>query len=276
MALYIRNLIDRAGTAVIGIPVIVLCALQGGWVFSFLVIGIILLALYELFNMLRQMDYSPLMIGGALISITVSMAFTVMQIYQAVAGIFLLIGLALTLELFLNRRRVFINSLITLGGVVYIGLLNSLLLIRNHPFLEINGSMAGGLLVLLLFTVLWSFDISAYVFGSAMGKHPLFSRISPGKSWEGSIMGLIFSTLTAFIFRTLFLNSLPLVHTLGLALTVGITGQLGDLVESLFKREALIKDSSRLLPGHGGILDRFDSTIFAAPSFYAYLIFFGI
>lgn len=276
MALNIKNLINRTGTAVIGIPFIAVCTLLGGWVFTILIIGIILLALSELFMMLRRIDYSPLMIGGALISVSLSTAFTVLQIQHALAVILMLIGLVLTFELFCNRNRAFINSLITLGGIIYIGLFNALLLIRHHPFEPHNGSLTGGLFVLFMFAVLWTFDISAYVFGSAIGKHPLFPRISPGKSWEGSIMGLLFSILTAFIFRTLFLNTLPLMHTMGLALTVSITGQLGDLVESLLKREAFIKDSSRLLPGHGGILDRFDSTLFAAPCFYAYLIFFNV
>lgn len=276
MALNIKDLINRAGTVVIGIPVITLCALFGGWAFTLLVTVIILLSLAELFIMLRRMDYSPLMTGGVLVSVSMTTAFTVLRIQQALAGILILIGSVLTFELFRNRNRAFLNSLITLGAIIYIGLFNSLLLIRHHPFERHNGSLTGGLFVLFMFAVLWTFDISAYVFGSAIGRHPLFSRISPGKSWEGSIMGLVFSIVTAFIFRTLFLTSLPLIHTLGLALTVSITGQMGDLVESLLKREAFIKDSSRILPGHGGILDRFDSTLFAAPCFYAYLIFFNV
>ncbi len=131
----------------------------------------------------------------------------------------------------------------------------------------------GGLTVISIFAMIWICDSAAYYAGMAMGKHKLFPRVSPNKSWEGTISGFIFSIIAAIAAKYLVLEYLTLTNALSLGIIVGTFGQLGDLVESLFKRDAGVKDSSSILPGHGGVLDRFDSLLFAAPIVYLYLDF---
>jgi phosphatidate cytidylyltransferase len=138
------------------------------------------------------------------------------------------------------------------------------------------------LLPLSIFIFLWVNDTGAYCVGSLLGRHKLFPRISPGKSWEGSIGGAVFVLAIAWLIgtydNTLILDGdntgrgmLSVPAWLGLGLVVVIFGTWGDLVESLFKRTLGIKDSGNILPGHGGMLDRFDSSLLAIPAAVVYL-----
>ena len=132
------------------------------------------------------------------------------------------------------------------------------------------------LLPLSVFIFLWTNDTGAYCSGSLLGKHKLFPRISPAKSWEGSIGGALFVLIAAAVVGYLesqsnALSGLTIVQWLGLGLVVTVFGTWGDLVESLFKRTLGIKDSGNILPGHGGMLDRFDSSLMAIPASVVYL-----
>ncbi|NJB82606.1 phosphatidate cytidylyltransferase [Wenyingzhuangia aestuarii] len=118
--------------------------------------------------------------------------------------------------------------------------------------------------------LIWSTDTFAYLTGKAIGKHKLYEKISPNKTIEGSVGGLIFTLITATILSKYF-TQYSLTEWLGLSIVISIFGGLGDLVESMFKRAANIKDSGNLIPGHGGVLDRFDSLLFASPFIYFYL-----
>jgi phosphatidate cytidylyltransferase len=119
--------------------------------------------------------------------------------------------------------------------------------------------------------LVWTYDTMAYVSGRLAGKHPLWERISPGKTWEGSIGGAVFALLLAIVLSR-FIPALTLPGWAGLAMVVVVFGTLGDLFESWLKRRTGNKDSGRLLPGHGGILDRFDSLLMATPFVTVYLI----
>jgi phosphatidate cytidylyltransferase len=148
-------------------------------------------------------------------------------------------------------------------GVVYVsGLMGYFILLR--------GMENGNHILFFLFMVIWSGDIAAYYIGKTIGKTPLAPRISPGKTLEGSGAGLVGSVAGGVAAQLLFFESLPLNHCLIIALFCGILGQIGDLAESLFKRRAGVKDSGSLIPGHGGVLDRLDSLMFAGPAFYIY------
>jgi phosphatidate cytidylyltransferase len=128
------------------------------------------------------------------------------------------------------------------------------------------------LLPLSVFVFLWVNDSGAYCVGSLLGRHKLFPRISPGKSWEGSIGGAVFVLAAAWaISRFLDSTMLTTLEWLGLGLVVVVFGTWGDLIESLFKRTLGIKDSGNILPGHGGMLDRFDSSLMAIPAAVVYL-----
>ena len=160
----------------------------------------------------------------------------------------------------------------TMLSQMYIALPISLL---NVLAFTANGSVMvafNTLLPLSVFIFLWVNDSGAYCVGSLMGRHKLFPRISPGKSWEGSVGGAVFVLAAAWAI-SYFLDDvmLNLYQWLGLGLVVVVFGTWGDLVESLFKRTLGVKDSGNILPGHGGMLDRFDSSLMAIPAAVVYL-----
>ena len=134
----------------------------------------------------------------------------------------------------------------------------------NADFTFINTSILG------VFILIWTSDSFAYLVGNLIGKHKLFKRISPNKTVEGFVGGMVATFVASFILAQYFIT-LSLTQWIVIAALVSIFGVLGDLIESMFKRQAGIKDSSNFIPGHGGFLDRFDSVIFAAPFIFIYL-----
>ena len=135
-----------------------------------------------------------------------------------------------------------------------------------------QGGHLGGYAVLTVFIGVWSCDTLAYFIGSAIGKHKIFPRVSPNKSWEGSLSGLVGAVIAMMlIIRANWLPGLDMWDAIALGLITGVAGQVGDFAESLVKRDVGVKDSSNLLPGHGGAWDRLDSVLFAAPLSYLYL-----
>lgn len=137
--------------------------------------------------------------------------------------------------------------------------------------------MDGKYLLIILFCLIWINDIFAYLTGMAIGKHKLFERISPKKTIEGSLGGLVMTILTAFLVNHYWLHIMSDWKMMGMAMVVVVFGSLGDLCESMMKRQAGVKDSGNVIPGHGGILDRFDATFLAVPFVYCYLMlcYFG-
>ncbi len=136
----------------------------------------------------------------------------------------------------------------------------------------------GKWLLLALFVIIWTNDTGAYCVGSLLGRHKMFPRVSPGKSWEGLVGGMMFALLAGWVCSTFVVladtASLNIVVWLVFALLVSTFGTLGDLIESLTKRTLGIKDSGHIIPGHGGMLDRFDSLLLAAPVITIFLFFF--
>jgi len=169
-------------------------------------------------------------------------------------------------ELYTASKKPFANIGILLLGMVYIGIPFALLLLIGFFKDGFSPNIIFGLLLLT-----WVNDSGAYLVGSRIGKHKLFPRISPGKTWEGSAGGALITFFCAYILNLVF-PDLRLSDWLFLALIVTIFGSIGDLVESMLKRSLNIKDSGSLLPGHGGILDRFDAFIFLLPFAAAYLL----
>jgi len=134
------------------------------------------------------------------------------------------------------------------------------------------GSLEGKYLIIMLFCLIWVNDIFAYLTGMAIGKHRLFERISPKKTIEGSLGGLVMTVLVAFFVNHYWLYVMDDMKMAGMAMVVVVFGSLGDLCESMMKRQAGVKDSGNVIPGHGGILDRFDATFLAMPFVYCYLM----
>jgi phosphatidate cytidylyltransferase len=131
----------------------------------------------------------------------------------------------------------------------------------------------GGLTIIAIFASIWICDSAAYFAGRAIGRHKLFERVSPKKTWEGAIAGFVGAVLAFVAAKALVLPYLSFSSAIICGAIIGSFGQLGDLVESLMKRDAGVKDSSALIPGHGGIFDRFDSLLFVSPLLYFYLDF---
>ncbi len=172
-------------------------------------------------------------------------------------------------ELFTQTKRPFSNIASVVLGTIYIGVPFSLLALIAFR----SGEYSPNLVICLLLLV-WANDVFAYFVGSYLGKNKLFPRISPKKTWEGSLGGVIGTMLTALLCFYIFPSeNLSLINWAVLGVLVAIFGSLGDLVESMFKRSLGIKDSGNLLPGHGGFLDRFDAFIFIIPFVTTYLWF---
>lgn len=155
------------------------------------------------------------------------------------------------------------------GGFLYVPLLLSHLVL-------VRGAEQGVLWIFFLFVVVMCGDSAAYYVGSAIGRHKLYPAVSPNKSIEGSLGGLAGSVAGALLFRGIWFPELAIGHAVGAALLLGALGQVGDLFESMLKRSCGVKDSGTIIPGHGGVLDRLDSILFAAPALYLYAGFIAI
>ena len=132
--------------------------------------------------------------------------------------------------------------------------------------------LEGKYLIIMLFCLIWINDIFAYLTGMAIGKHKLFERISPKKTIEGSLGGLVMTCVVAFLVNRYWLQVWDKWELIGLVIVVVVFGSLGDLCESMMKRQAGVKDSGNVIPGHGGILDRFDATFLAMPAVWGYFL----
>jgi phosphatidate cytidylyltransferase len=184
---------------------------------------------------------------------------------QVTLFFFFLLGLTV---LTLFTRRPLVESLPA------VGISSSAFLLVAFPLsfaVRLQGLPTNGpRLLLFALTITWAADTTAYFVGRAIGKHPLAPHISPKKTWEGSIAGLLGSLLVAYAFH--FWLTIPLPHLLAMAVLGNIAGQMGDLLESAYKRSAGVKDSGGLLPGHGGVLDRIDALILCIPVIWYYLV----
>jgi phosphatidate cytidylyltransferase len=183
--------------------------------------------------------------------------------------------LLLILELFRNKGSAILNLGAAYLGIFYIGLFTTSLLGLREFYPHINGLYErGGYLIISVLASIWVGDSAAYYGGTALGKHKLFPRVSPNKSWEGAVFGFIFSVGTMILAKLIVLDFLSWNNVIAIGVIIGIIGQIGDLVESLLKRDAGVKDSSSIIPGHGGVFDRFDSLLFVAPAVWFYLRYF--
>jgi phosphatidate cytidylyltransferase len=182
------------------------------------------------------------------------------------------VALFLIIELFRRNKNPFVNVAITFFGALYVSMPFGLLsyLVFYPPF----GNHYNPSFLIGYFLLMWANDSGAYIIGSLFGKHKLFERISPKKTWEGFIGGALTTLIVAF-FIAKYLNELGLIHWIVIGTITFTIGTFGDLIESQLKRTVDMKDSGRILPGHGGILDRFDSILLSAPIVFVYLMIFN-
>lgn len=270
------DIMPRIGVILVGVPLLIWFTLRGGVLFLLLTDLVIFCGLREFYLLMEARGYRPYKYIGILCALLLSW-----YVYSGGAALSLLLTVILlvvmTSELF---RRDMANSLVhisvTVFGVLYVGWLAShLVLLRELPnAVEGLGYSYGTRCLGLVAAVTWANDTVAYLVGVAIGSRPLLPRISPKKSVEGAIGGLVGAAAAGWLSALTFAGFLAPLEGALLGAFGGILAQVGDMVESLLKRDAGIKDSARMLPGHGGVLDRFDSLLFTAPVFYYYLRFF--
>lgn len=261
----------RAITALFFAAAMFASLLLGEYVFSAFYFVLSVLGLLEFYRLVRSDENKPQTLPGILLTMLMFLSTVNLYIGNTEAKYFALIIPLLLLvyiaELFRKNEEPFRNISITLMGPIYVVL--PFCFYYALAFKDGGYSYQYPLGLLLL---IWANDTGAYLFGVSMGKNKLFERHSPKKSWEGFFGGLVTALLTAAIISIYFVKLQP-ANWLVLALICSIAGTLGDLTESMLKRSLNTKDSGSLLPGHGGLLDRFDSLFFAAPLAYLYLLF---
>ncbi len=263
------GIMPRLAVILLGVPCLYLITRRGGVFFLGLVDLVILLGLREFYALMRSKGYRPFEALGYFCALAIS----AYAWRQGVA-----VPLILTASLLaIMVREVFRKDMshalthmaVTVFGVMYVGWLGShLVMLRELPALRGAPDLVGAQLVFFAALVTWAADTGAYLAGISLGRHPLAPRISPKKTREGALGGLVAAALVGWLCARGFAGFItPLAGAL-LGLTAGVVGQLGDLVESLIKRDAGTKDTAELIPGHGGVLDRFDSLLFTVPVLY--------
>ena len=267
---WFRSVGLRSLTALVAIPVVLAVIWLGGW-WAFVVAALItLLAVYELHEMMRREGYHPLIA----VSLALALLFMVAAMLPQQRLPLLEIGISLTLlisfpVLFFRKRLegTMIDWSLTIAIAFYLGWPMALMLVlRGYSMGWSNGLWW----LLTLFLSVWGFDSGAFFAGHFWGRHKLAPTISPGKTWEGVFGGLVVSIAAALVLTTLPalahwpapLN-VPWYLAIVLGILMGATAVTGDLAESLIKRQTHVKDSGQFFPGHGGVLDRIDSLLFA-------------
>jgi phosphatidate cytidylyltransferase len=270
----LSNSITRVIVAVLAIPLILAACYFGKYYFLAFALGIAVLSFYE-FSLMAKTKGMNLNLSIGILGIIYIVLNQYFRFPLDNYHFLILYAVIICLiELFRNNGSAIHNLSGTLFGVVYMGFFTaSLVGLRELYFPFEEQYSKGGFLIISLFASIWICDSAAYYGGTALGRHKLFPRVSPKKSWEGALFGFVFAVLTMIAAKFIVLDFLDWNTIIALGVIIGIIGQLGDLVESLFKRDAQIKDSSNILPGHGGIFDRFDSLLLTAPVIFLYLTY---
>ncbi|MCR6544703.1 phosphatidate cytidylyltransferase [Dehalobacterium formicoaceticum] len=252
---------QRILSSVLGIPLVLWVSYQGGLIFRIGVAGIILIGLYEYGTMMRskgyQVPFISLFAGGLLV------LMGAMGVYFLPGGIFFPILLIFIFTVIFKGGNYESSALSLTGLFLFAWTIAHLILIREtFP--------SGYKYIFLAFVITWTTDTGAYIFGRLLGRHKLAPRISPNKTIEGALGGMLLCLVLVYALKGFF----PQI-TLNLFMALGgiasLLGQMGDLMESAVKRWAGVKDSGNIIPGHGGVLDRFDSLTLVAPLMYYFL-----
>ncbi|CAN5869500.1 phosphatidate cytidylyltransferase [soil metagenome] len=272
-----KNLVQRIITGTVFIIVLVGCIMWNAWSMAGLFLLITILGLREFYKLSEKAGVQPQKGYGIFFGIVIYLIGFISKADGPGGMMFIILPLLFLpffIELFRKKENPFVNIGWTFLGVLYVAIPFSLL---------VNFATPGGLFftgfskethyysspLLTIFVLIWISDTMAYVCGRLFGKHKLWERISPKKTWEGFIGGFIFTVVAGGMIANWILynshNYSQEIKWICVAAVISVTGMLGDLVESLFKRSINVKDSGTILPGHGGILDRFDALLLATP-----------
>jgi len=269
----VSELTRRILFAVIAAPASIAIVYLGDWALAILLSVLAALAAWELFRIARDTGAFPLDAAGialaALIPIAVhAQRLGLYRLSLTVIVAIVLLLFASTIWLRGPQGKPLSSVAITAFGVMYASLFSYVYALRYHDYAV--GAAAGTALVVLPVILTWATDVGAYMFGRTFGRKKLIPSISPGKTVEGAVGGLGFTIVICLLYVRFILMpyaqlGLTIQGAVLFAIVVSVAAQTGDLAESLLKREAGIKDSSNIIPGHGGILDRFDSLLFVMP-----------
>lgn len=296
------DLIKRVVVGIIGIPIGLFIIYLGGIVFTIALSIISTLALWEYYRLFTTKNFHPYRILGIILNNFLIFGFFVIHsqnkfkydVFLLLFFIFCFVIIILTIAIFSKRANTLINISATFSGVIYVSFaFLSLNFIREFNlffewiqgnFFEIYSglgevglfenidSLWAAKLTIIMISSIWISDSFAYFIGKKFGKHKILPSVSPKKSWEGFAGGFVGAIIGFTVIGYFLLPKIPFFHFFIMGLIVAVFGQLGDFAESKLKRDSGIKDSSSLLPGHGGILDRFDSMMFISPIIFIYLI----
>jgi len=267
-----NNLMKRALFGSLFVGILVFSILYSKITFIVLFLIIMNLSLFEFNRLIKLKSLFPYILGNLLFVFAnaLNVKDIPSRLLSEYAGVALFLGFFATfISIIFSKKEEAVSELgKKFLSVVYIALPYTLIVMIpfiNNEYEYVNTTILG------VFILVWVNDTFAYLIGSNFGKHKLLKRISPNKTWEGFLGGMIFTLLGAYVLAHYF-TKLNFGNWVVFAFIVSIFGVLGDLIESMFKRQAGIKDSSNMIPGHGGFLDRMDSVIFAAPFIFIYLL----
>ena len=269
----LKNFIIRTLSGIVMVATLIGATLFSKLTFVLLLLAITLGGEWEFYRLAKKAGTSPQrfvgMLAGFLMIVAAAAALHEILAITAVlmVAFMILIPMPLIFELYRKSATPMANVGITYAGVIYVAL--PMALLTFFPMMLGNGEWKPWSVILYIF-IIWANDVFAYLFGITLGKHRLFERISPKKSWEGFFGGLLGAMAMGFVAAKVLDANVAL--WIGLALIAAITGVFGDLVESLLKRSVDVKDSGSFIPGHGGWLDRFDALIFSVPFAFIYLV----
>ena len=260
---------ERVISAILTAPLVVGIILYGHpWLFFILITSIVLVAAFEYFCMITNTGVVGFLVEGLFLSIILLAGYFFSPKFLPL--IIFIIPIALFCIWFFREKnvRVALDSIAyTLFGIFYTAGLGGY-------FLLIGNLQGGRQIIVFILLFIWAGDIMAYYCGQKLGDRKLIEIVSPNKTVAGAVANIAGTLIAALLASKIFFNEIPLTHCLIVAFICGIIGQFGDLVESLIKRNCQVKDSGTLIPGHGGVLDRIDSLLFAGPAFYFYYLLF--
>jgi len=275
----VNNLITRTITGAIFVVAVLGSAFMNSWIFASVFAIFMIVGMIEFYRLCEKINIHPPLIPGILIGVSIYVFTLIHEMsninidYKIVfISIFGLSMLLFFLELFRKSTTPLQNIAASILGAFYVSIPFSLIIALGTKQLP---NLKFAYLPVFFFIIIWMYDTSAYLVGIKFGKKRICERISPKKSWEGAIGGLFFTLLLAIILSFYF-PFLSTIEWIGFATIIVIFGTLGDFAESMLKRNANIKDSGNFFPGHGGILDRFDSVLLSIPFVYLYLMIIEI